>query len=166
MSLVGPRKFLIRMSPLRNQNITLTFAGGLDCRFFHSQVMLLDSILPLPGYKEELQQKHGSKVLPSHSWPTNHLLVGAEFSFSKQKWLDRYQIESDETHENMCSWGRYSFFAWMRDHDVWFVFRFYHFFTRLLYADDKTRFILSLATEAMLICVFCCSDSLDSISCC
>ena len=40
------------------------------------------------------------------------------------------------------------------DHYVWFVFRFYHLFTRLLYADDKTRFILSLATEAMLICVF------------
>jgi CCR4-NOT transcription complex subunit 6 len=61
-------------------NVTPTFEGCIDYIFIRSFSRLqLKGRFELPASKEELKKKYHSEVLPSRSWPSDHLLLGAEF---------------------------------------------------------------------------------------
>jgi len=77
-------------------NVTHNFVGFLDYVFFDKQQLKLESRLHLPGSFSELNEKHeiNGHVLPSDIWPSDHLAVGARFS---------YQIEGKVEEEDILN---------------------------------------------------------------
>jgi mRNA deadenylase 3'-5' endonuclease subunit Ccr4 len=66
-------------------NVTPDFQGFLDYVFYQPTRLRLNAILPLPESIESLSTLHGSDCLPSSSWPSDHLLVGAAFTFAGKR---------------------------------------------------------------------------------
>ena len=82
-------------------NVTRDFCGLLDYVFFDPFMLQKKGIVKLPESLDALLEQYGSSHLPSRQWPSDHLIVGAVFSFVIP-WL---RIGSSAASFKIISWN-------------------------------------------------------------